>query len=178
MKTVFAFLLAVGIASNANASVRIFDSSGVDKGQASELKLSTNLDVAITSGKAVVSLVGSPDGLVQNQIATSGDLTVSQCGATVVNTLSEAFYVLPDISADSALGCRFTFIVGVTAANTGLRISPHTEYEQILTLTNAMGDAVSADLQGESVTVEAIKAGANPLWAIVGAQSGTWVDLN
>jgi len=169
----YLILLAL-VPSLADASVKVFNKSNAQVGIFSDVKTGYGLQATKVSGKAYLSTVGG----VQEQSSTSGDLAVADCGKTLISD-GEDTWRLPDISADSALGCRFTFVVGATSTAVGLKIRPKTEGEQILIMTNNYGDDVSADLQGESVTLEAVKNdGVHAFWAPVAGVNGTWVDLN
>lgn len=138
-------------------------SNDVSGSQVAKLSISTGGNV---SGTGAGSLVG----FLQNQIASSTTtLTIAQCGSTIVSGGAHTL-TLPE--ASTALGCRYTFIVGAVAA---LDVDPADGTDQIVLLTNAAGDRIEADAIGESVTIEAI--GANT-WAPVGSEKGTWSDAN
>lgn len=108
-------------------------------------------------------------GLLQSQIAsTTTTLTAAQCGSTIVNNSADVLS-LPE--ASTVLGCRYTFIVGNVS---NFDVNPDNA-DQIMLLTDAAGDAIRADAIGESVVLEAISASA---WAPVGAEKGTWSDIN
>ena len=108
-------------------------------------------------------------GLLQSQVAsTTTTLTAAQCKSTIVNDSADVVS-LPE--ASTVLGCRYTFIVGNVS---NFDINPDNA-DQIMLLTDAAGDAIRADAIGESVTLEAISASA---WAPVGAEKGTWTDVN
>lgn len=168
------------------ASVRVFNSSGTNLGTYTDIKCSTGINCAQVSGKAqftlgTVDMVGDGAnqlyGFLQNRISTSGTrtLTFAECGSTVSNDAS-VVYTLPSISGDATEnGCRFSFIVGNgVAVTTYLHVKP-TAGEQILLLTNKVGDIISADANGESVTLESSNGG---VWAPVGGAQGTWSDEN
>lgn len=147
----------------ASASVRVFNTSGTELGNFNDVKTGNGLTVTKTAGKALVSLFST-------QSSVSGDLSATKCGMTITSDATDD-YNLPAITS-SILGCRFTFIVG-GAAGKVLRVNP-ADANQILLLTNAAGDSVTADNAGESLTLEAIQPG----WAPVGAEKGTWTDSN
>ncbi len=179
---IVAALLAFGLASNAHASMRIYNSSGTNLGNFTDMKLSTGLSVSQVSGKAQVSVGAGTGattlyGFLQNRISTTGSrtLTYAECGSTVTND-GIVTYTLPSISGDAIQkGCRFTFIVGNGVSDvTYMKVKP-TAGEQILLLTNKQGDAISADANGESVIVESLM---NLFWAPVAKEQGTWVDTN
>lgn len=108
-------------------------------------------------------------GALNEQVAaTATTITSDQCGATFINTAAVVIN-LPEASA--VLGCRLTFVVG-HASN--FDINPD-DADQILTLTNAAGDAVRNATVGGSFVVEAISASQ---WSLIGAQTGTWTDIN
>lgn len=122
---------------------------------------------------AVGSLTGDGgdalSGFLQKQVAsTTTTLTAAQCGSTIVNDSADVVS-LPE--ASTVLGCRYTFIVGNVS---NFDVNPD-DADQIVLLTNAAGDAIRADAIGESVVLEAISASA---WAPVGAEKGTWSDIN
>lgn len=163
---------------NAHASVRVFNSSGTNLGNYTDEKFANGLAVSQVSGKAQVSLTSGDgttalDGFLRGQTAVSGDLAVSQCGKTITSDAAIAdgpdLYNLPLI-APASLGCRMTFVVGTSV---GLIVNPQTA-NKILLLTNAFGDAISADAVGESVVLESINSG----WAPINAVQGTWTDIN
>lgn len=154
------------LAAPTYASMRVFNGSGTQLGTFTDLKLAGGLTVSQVSGKAQVATTGY--GYLQTQTAVSGDLSASDCGKTITSDGSE-LYNLPALSS-STLGCRFTFIVGVALP---LTVNPNGT-NRIHLLTNAAGDAIEADAIGESVVLEAIAPG----WAPVGAEKGTWSDVN
>jgi hypothetical protein len=172
MKNVIvALLLAFGFASNAHASVRVYNPSGSNLGNFTDLKVTGGLTVSQVSGKAQISRNGG----LNSQTAVSGDLSASQCGYTITSDdtgQAAELYNLPAISS-SILGCRYTFIVGVTGGPSKMAINP-ADANKILQLTNAAGDSITADDTGESVVLEAIQPG----WAPVGSEKGTWTDAN
>jgi hypothetical protein len=164
-----AFLTLALLPALSHASMRVFNSSGTQLGTFTDLKLAGGLNVAQVSGKAQVSSNGY--GYLLTQSAVSGDLTASDCGKTYTADDSELFN-LPALSS-TTLGCRYTFIHGVSAAVTKrLNINPDSA-NKILGLTNAAGDAVTNDTIGNSLTLEAIGSG----WAPVGIY-GTFYDAN
>jgi hypothetical protein len=153
-----------------HASMRVFNNSGTQLGTFTDLKLSSGLSVAQVSGKAQVSL--SAAGFNLTQTSVSGDLTTSECGQSMTADDSE-LYNLPAITS-SVLGCRYTFIHGVSAAVTKrLTINPNNA-DKILVLANSAGDSITTDTIGHSVVLEAIPAG----WAPVGKEQGTFTDSN
>ena len=159
--------LALIAAPSTFASMRVFNEAGTQLGTFTDLKLAAGLSVSQVSGKAQVAATGY--GFNQTQRSTvSGDLTAAQCGQTVTSDGSE-IYNLPTISS-TTLGCRFTFIVGVALP---LTVNPNGT-NRIHLLTNAAGDAIEADAIGESVVLELLAPG----WAPVGAEKGSWSDVN
>lgn len=177
--SILTLTLALFIAPAAHASVRVFNSSGTQIGTFTDLKLYTGLSVSQVSGKAQIALTNGDGttaigGFLQSQYATSGDLSVAQCGKTVTSDLSMsnvATFNLPTISS-STLGCRITFIVG-TSNGYRMAVNPQNA-DKILSLTNSAGDSVTGDDLGDSITLEAIAPG----WAPVGTAYGTWTDAN
>lgn len=139
-----------------------FSFTSAASGNVLQIKNNTSVLGVITSG-------GASYGLKQNQIASSATtLTVAQCGSTIV---SGGAHTMDLPEASTALGCRYTFIVGNASA---LTVNPDNG-DTIMLLANSAGDAISADAIGESVVIEAISASA---WAPVGAEKGTWSDVN
>lgn len=155
----------------ADASVKVYSNTGQDLGHFNEIQCGPGLECS----KAALSKAKIAP--IQNYISASTGsttLTRAQCGSTITNT-GAATFILPNISADGAVGCRFTFIVG---AASNLTIDPATTGEQIMLLTNAAGDRVAADAVGESLVLEAFVGGVSPKWAPVAAEKGTWTDSN
>jgi hypothetical protein len=108
-------------------------------------------------------------GFLQKQVAaTATTITAAQCGSTFINS-GAVQMELPEASA--VLGCRLTFITG-NASN--FDINPD-DADQILVLTNAVGDAIRNATLGNSIVIEAISASQ---WAVVGKEQGTWSDIN
>lgn len=133
------------------------------------------LTIAASTGN--VSLVGSLagdggdslSGFLQKQVtATATTITAAQCGSTFINA-GAIQMELPE--ASTVVGCRLTFIVNNATAFT---INPDNA-DQIVLLTNAAGDAIQADAVGESITIQAVDA---TNWAPVGAEKGTWSDVD
>lgn len=167
------------------AAVRVHNSAGTALGVYSDVKFGNGLAVSQVAGKAQAS-VTSGDGTTtlagfrNPSYSVSGDLTVAQCGNTISNDGAVGstngpidLFNLPTISS-SVVGCRYTFVVGMpSSGGQQLQVNPQTA-NTILLLTNAAGDAISADAPGESVTLEAILPG----WVPVGAVQGTWTDIN
>lgn len=117
-----------------------------------------------------IDVTDSAGSQTQVSITTSPTtLTSSQCASTVLGGDADETVNLPE--ASTVLGCRFTFIVN--GAST-LTVNPD-DADQILLLTNAAGDATAANAAGESVVLEAISASQ---WAPVGAEKGTWSDVD
>jgi hypothetical protein len=108
-------------------------------------------------------------GFLQKSVAsTTTQLTAADCGKTFV---SDSADVLTLPQAAGVIGCRITFIVGNVS---NFDINP-TDADEILLLTNSVDDAIRADAVGESVVLEAIAA---LQWAPVGAEKGTWTDID
>lgn len=165
------------------ATVKFINSSNLDLGHFNKIKCATGITCAQSSGNLLMTVQGPLTltggiagdggdtlvGLIQNQIAsTTTTLTIAQCGSTIVNNSADVVS-LPE--ASTALGCRYTFIVGNVS---NFDVNPDNA-DQIMLLTDAAGDAIRADAIGESITLEAISASA---WAPVGAEKGTWTDIN
>lgn len=192
MKTLILALLFVSalISTSSHASVRVFNSTGTQLGIFSDLKLGNGLAVNQVSGKAQVSVTGGDGtqavaGILHSQSSISGDLAVTQCGASITSDGIKGstngpidLFNLPAIST-ATLGCRFTFVTGVDGLSNGgsipneIRVVPKTA-DKILLLTSAAGHRISNDVLGDSVTLEATQPG----WAPVGKEQGTWNDIN
>lgn len=180
IKLILTMMIALIAAQNADASVRVYNSSGTNIGTYTDLKMANGLSVSQVSGKAQVALAAGSgttalSGFLSSQTSTSGDLVAADCGKTVssdaiVGAAGDIFN-LPAISS-ALLGCRFTFIAGTTHPS-GINVNPNTA-DKILILGSAAGDAITADAIGESIVLEAISPG----WAPVGKEQGTWTDSN
>jgi len=126
-------------------------------------------DVGMTCSRGAKGVFNMDVDVLKVQVTASAtSLTAADCGSTIVG--GGAFQLeLPE--ASTVLGCRFTFIVNAVAA---LTVNPD-DADQIVLLTDAAGDAISANAIGESITIEAVSA---VNWAPVGAEKGTWADVN
>jgi len=108
-------------------------------------------------------------GVVNTIVAASTTtLTSAQCGSTIVYG---ATFVVSLPEASTVIGCRYTFVVNAVA---NMDINPD-DADTILLLTNAAGDAIRADAVGETIVLEAINATS---WVTVGAEKGTWSDID
>lgn len=178
-------VLALSMPATTFASVKGFNSSGLDLGHYDDIKCSTGVACSSESGKLKMRVYGAGTdnlaGFLSPVAATvasiTGDLSITNCGATMTSDGSViAIYNLP--LASTAIGCTYTFAVGVDE-NVGtyfgkITVNPQ-DADQIVLLTNSAGDSITADDTGESVTLRAI--GANK-WAPVGKEQGTWTDAN
>ena len=196
MKFTMAFLIAVVMSITAHASVRAFNSSGLDLGIFTDVMCSANLSCSQSSGKLLIDMPSSSSlsltggisgdggdsivGFKQNQItSTTTTLTIAQCGSTIVNNSADVV-TLPE--ASTALGCRFTFVVA-NASN--LDINPFDATDLILpfadyagagaTISPSAGDAIRGATVGMSIVLEAVGADA---WAVISGAQGTWADVN
>lgn len=157
-------LLALVTSVGALASVRWFDVDGQELGTVSEAKCGAGVTCSVVSGKVSIGV-----GLHSQTTGASVTATAAKCGGTYISS-GITTITLPE--ASTVLGCRYTFIVG-TANN--LVIDPADGTDQIVLLTDAAGDSLTADAVGESIVLEAIAADS---WAPVGKEQGTWTDTN
>lgn len=153
--------LVIGLGSTAGTT----DAMRIDENQDVTI-VQDLLPLSTITGDGGAALVGMLNSIVT---ASTTTLTIAQCGSTIV--YGGAFVMtLPE--ASTALGCRYTFVVNAVA---NMDINPNDGTDQILLLTNAAGDAIRADAVGESVVLEAVSADA---WAPIGAEKGTWTDID
>lgn len=131
-----------------------------------------------TSGSQVAKITVATDGSVlftgtiaghlQPQVAaTATTITAAQCGSTFSNT-GAVQMELPE--ASTVIGCTLTFVT-LNASN--FDINPDNG-DQILVLTNAVGDAIRNATLGNTVILRAVSASQ---WAQLAAV-GTWTDIN
>lgn len=131
-----------------------------------------------TSGSQVAKMTISTAGavLLTNTLAgyrwpqvaaTATTITAAQCGSTFSNT-GAVQMELPEASA--VIGCTLTFVT-LNASN--FDVNPD-DADQILTQTNAAGDAMRNATIGNTITIRAVSASQ---WAVVGV-NGTWSDIN
>lgn len=173
MRLFINFLFALLVACSVQPAMASFQGFNGDSDLKifNKVKCDTGLTCARTGNGVFEIDVTALAGVLQNQVALSSTpttLTSSQCGSTVVSSDTQTVN-LPE--ASTVLGCRFTFVVGAASA---LTVNPD-DADSILLLTNAAGDATEADAVGESVVIEAISASQ---WAPVGAEKGTWSDVD
>lgn len=123
-----------------------------------------------TTGEVTGTGAGAMSGFLEKQVAaTATTITASQCGSTFYN--SGAVVINLPNGAASLLGCSLTFVVA-NASN--FDINPGNS-DQILTLTNAAGDAIRNATKGGSVILQ---YGATNEWYVIGKEQGTWTDIN
>ena len=122
-----------------------------------------NLSCSRFKGKFMMSVPK-----VSPQVAASATtITADQCGSTFSNAAAVQME-LPE--ASTVIGCKLTFVT-LNASN--FDINPD-DADQILVLTNAVGDAIRNATVGNSVTLQAVSASQ---WVVVG-EKGTWTDIN
>lgn len=99
--------------------------------------------------------------------ATATTITAAQCGSTFSNS-GAVQMELPE--ASTVIGCTLTFVT-LNASN--FDVNPDNA-DQILTQTNAVGDAMRNATVGNSIMIRAVSASQ---WAVIGI-NGTWSDIN
>lgn len=185
MGLMFAFVML--FAMDAFAGVRGYNGT-TDLKLFDSIKCSTGLTCSRSAGKMVMVSspsitgplsitggitgdgTGSVSGFIAKRVAaTATTITASQCGTTFVNT--GAVVIKLPLIATANIGCRLTFIVG-NASN--FDVNPD-DADQILILTNAVGDAIRNATLGSSIVLEAL---ATTQWAVMGKEQGTWTDIN
>ena len=129
------------------------------------VKCSTGLTCTKQGGK--LNIVSSGGGGIAPTTATTQTLTSADCGKVYVNS-GAAVVTLP--LASTVLGCNFTFAT-MNASN--FDVNPN-DLDQILVLTNAVGDAVRNATLGNAIVLKAVQANR---WVQIGGQ-GTWTDVN
>lgn len=143
-------------AASGNALTISNDTSG---SQVAKFTLSTAGAVTLTSTLA---------GYLAPQVAaTATTITAAQCGSTFSNS-GAVQMELPE--ASTVIGCTLTFVT-LNASN--FDINPDNA-DQILTETDAVGDAMRNATVGNSITIRAVSASQ---WAVI-AVNGTWSDIN
>jgi hypothetical protein len=161
MKMIVGFLFAVFLCLNTEAAVQ-----GLNKGASLGNMTQINCDMGLRCTKAGGSRMNIVAGNTVN-VATATTLVKAQCGQTFIN--SAAVEVdLPE--ASTVVGCRFTFC---TANASNFDIDPEAA-DQIIALTNAVGDRARNATVGNCLSLQAINA---VNWAITG-QTGTWTDAD
>lgn len=160
-----------------DAILNIYSDQGDDNADKFSLKVTTadvfsinnngSAVVSVSSGGAV-TMVSTLAGFLAPQVAaTATTITAAQCGSTFSN--SGAVQIeLPEASA--VIGCTLAFVT-LNAAN--FDVNPDNA-DQILTQTNAAGDAMRNATVGNSIVIRAVSASQ---WAVI-AVNGTWSDIN
>ncbi len=156
---ILAALLAIALPS---FGFEVKNSAGATVGNASKVQCGVNLKCAVSGGVATIT----PNPHVE---ASTTALTKAQCGSTVYNS-GAVVQPLPAVST-VGVGCRYTFVVHNVS---NFDVNPDTG-DIIQLLTNAAGDAIRADAIGESVVLESLSVSE---WVPVGAEKGTWSDVN
>lgn len=180
MKSVI-LLVSVLFASVSFAGFQVYQST-TNLGVFNKIKCSTGLTCSKVTDKLNITLSGAASGalagdgtgalsgFLEKQVtATATTLTAAQCGSTIVNSGAIAIN-LPN-GAAALLGCQFTFI---TTNASNFDVNPGNS-DQIVLLTNAVGDAIRNATVGNSVTLQ---YAATNVWAPVGAEKGTYTDIN
>lgn len=118
------------------------------------------------SGTVFELTPGSVVAKTANYTVTAGD-----SGKTFTNTGATAQVVLTLPEASTVLGRPFHFVV--LAAYT-VEINPD-DADQLISLTNAAGDAVENATAGSVISLKAASASQ---WVQIGDEVGTWTDVN
>lgn len=159
-------------AFNGTADLRIFNSIKCSTGMTcSRVGDKLNMVAAQTAFSGSVSGGGTASfvGFLQPQVAaTATTITAAQCGSTFYNT-GAVVINLPNGSA-GLIGCRLTFIT-LNASN--FDINPGNA-DQIMLLTNAVGDAIRNATVANTVILQ---YAATNEWVDLG-HIGTWTDIN
>lgn len=172
---IIAVLSVAAIASAATFSSTYFGAVTLATINLAVSNAANTFSTTITAEPTAARAITLPDraGRVSLDTVTVNAVTTS---AVAVTDASEVFVftgagiqTLPE--ASTAIGMSFEFVVG-TVAN--MDINPADGTDQILLLTNAAGDAIRADLTGETIILTAIAA---DQW-VATAISGTWSDVN
>lgn len=143
-------------AASGNAFVISNDTTG---SHVAKLTISTAGAVTLTSTLA---------GYLAPQVAaTATTITAAQCGSTFSNS-GAVQMELPE--ASTVIGCTLAFVT-LNASN--FDVNPD-DADQILTQTNAAGDAMRNATVGNSIVIRAVSASQ---WAVV-AVNGTWSDID
>lgn len=165
MKWLLSFVFTMFAFSTAHAGFQGIDQTGKTQGVFDTMECKEGLECSRFKNNFQVKVSGIQPA------ATSGAtdaLTAADCGKTFKNSAA-AVVTLPAIPA-ALVGCKITFIV---AHASNYDVNPNGT-EQILTLTNAAGDAIRNATIGGSVTLMASAVG---LWTPL-ATVGTWTDIN
>lgn len=136
---------------------------------ANNLTIKNNATALFTmSSTGGILVTNTLAGFLAPQVAaTAVTITAAQCGSTFSNT-GAVQMELPE--ASTVIGCTLTFVT-LNASN--FDINPDTG-DQILTQTNAAGDAMRNATVGNSIVIRAVSASQ---WATL-AVNGTWTDIN
>lgn len=165
------------------ASLRLYADEGDDSADKWSIAVSTDdslsfknnttiLETRVASGDVSGLGTGALYGYRNRTVPASGTLniTTAMCGQTFVSSAATSGN-LPE--ASTAIGCRYTFVVGATGAS--FDVNPADGTDTIKILTNAAGDAIQGTTFGNSVILQAVGA---DLWVPVGKEQGTWSDIN
>lgn len=125
-------------------------------------------DLVTITAAGNVGMIGTLSGFLAPQVAaTATTITAAQCGSTFSNS-GAVQMELPE--ASTVIGCTLAFVT-LNASN--FDVNPN-DADQILTQTNAAGDAMRNATVGNSIVIRAVSASQ---WAVI-AVNGTWSDIN
>lgn len=164
MKFTAMLLVSLFMGFSAFAGVRVYNGT-TDLGIASDLRCSSGMTCSKVGGK--IQLVSTHNSANTQVAATTTTITAAQCGNTFYNTAT-ATMTLP--LASTVIGCSYTFLV-LNASNF---VVDANAVDQILVLTNAVGDSVT---NGTIGGVLILRAAAANKWVVTTTQ-GTWTDTN
>jgi len=152
-------VLTAGGAANGDMTLTVGD----------DFSLTATGTTAITGSDWSVSATGVMAGLKKTitNDANGKTLTIAESGTVQVGT-GAGVWNLPE--ASTCIGCYYTIVVGAIA---NIDINPD-DADQILILTDVVGNAIRSALPGNTVTLLAID---NTNWVVVG-EKGTWADIN
>lgn len=164
MTLIWTMFIAMFLSFAAYAGVGAYQST-TNLGVFGYIKCSTGLTCTKQGDK--LNIVSSGGGGQTPVLATATTITSAQCGSLFYNSGAVAMK-LP--LASTVLGCSYTFVT-LNASN--FDVNPD-DADQILVLTNAVGDAIRNATLGNAIVLKAV--GANK-WVQLGGQ-GTWTDIN
>lgn len=190
MKKLNVILLSLLLSTSAFASIRAFNSSGVDIGHFADMKAASGVALTNDAGKLKVNITSLPAltgdvvgdggdqlyGFRQEHVAASTTaLTAAQCGATIINA---GAVVQPLPEASTVLGCRYTF---VAATNDDFDIDPADATDHFgrasidgAAIDGAAGDEYRLTDIGTSITIQAVTA---DIWAVI-SHNGPITDVD
>lgn len=147
----------------------LLTSGSISTGALSATSIGTGANGDATIGGNIIGDGGDAIKGFKREVvtATATTITTAQCGAVFINS-GAVVINLP--AAISSVGCQLTFM---TASATNFDINPGNT-DQIVLLTNALGDAIRNATIGNSVTLTCINSTQWVQEAII----GTWADVN